>query len=75
MVRNRGCSGRDVPPAEFARQLLTSIGEVAAWAAADGWDLDDADHRARLSACLASMDGCLMTLRDGIAEAMAREAK
>lgn len=65
----------DVPPAEFARQLLRSVAEVAGWTAVNGCDLDDPDDRARLSACLAAVEACLVPLRVGLFEAMTREAK
>lgn len=60
---------------EFTCQLLRAIAETASWAAALGCDLDDADDRARMVACLASVEGCLAVLRTGLVEAMAREAK
>jgi hypothetical protein len=81
-IQDRGFDGPEpwlqrpgVPPGEFPRQLLRSIAEVAGWAARCGCDLDDADDRARLSACLAAVEGCLVPLRVGLFEAMTREAK
>jgi hypothetical protein len=64
-----------VERAEFARQLIASVAEAAGWAAANGCDLDDADDRARLLACVSAVEMSLMPLRIGLAEAMTREVQ
>ncbi len=58
--------------AEFTARLLREITELSAWAAMVASDLDDRAERARLVMMLVQVERCLMTLRVGLHEAIAR---
>ena len=75
MARSRGCSGRMSRRPSSPRQLRGLLQRLRGGLRRTGVISTTPDDRARLSACLAAVEACLVPLRVGLFEAMTREAK